>query len=68
MEQWLDKEVAGWWHSGSCSRRLSVQVERGDERRSSGLSAGSGDGSGALEHLDRRQGEWDRVHPRRVCR
>jgi len=42
MEHSLGKELAGGLHSESCGQWLSIQVETGDERHSSGISAGTG--------------------------
>ncbi|GAB0178428.1 mitochondrial enolase superfamily member 1 [Grus japonensis] len=36
MDHSVDKELAGWSHSKSCGQQLNVQVENGDEWRSSG--------------------------------
>ena len=41
MDHSLDKELAGWLHSESCGHWLNVQVETGEERCSSGISAGT---------------------------
>ncbi|GAB0199627.1 cAMP-dependent protein kinase inhibitor alpha [Grus japonensis] len=41
MDHSVDKELAGWLHSKSCSQRLNVQVESDDEWRSSGVGIGS---------------------------
>ncbi|GAB0202696.1 mitochondrial enolase superfamily member 1 [Grus japonensis] len=49
---------------GGCGQRLNVQVENGDEWRSSGV----GTGTGTVQHLCRRHGQWDGVHPQQVCR
>ena len=38
----MDKELAGWLHSQSCSQQHNVQVETGDEWSSSGFGASSG--------------------------
>ncbi|GAB0194663.1 cAMP-dependent protein kinase inhibitor alpha [Grus japonensis] len=40
MNHSVDKELAGWLHSKSCGQRLNVQVENGDEWRSSGSVLG----------------------------
>ena len=37
MDHSVDKELAGQLHSKSCSQQLAVQVETGDEWRSSGV-------------------------------
>ncbi|GAB0195970.1 mitochondrial enolase superfamily member 1 [Grus japonensis] len=58
-----NKELAGWSHSKSCGQRFNVQVENGDEGRSSEV----GTGTGTVQHLCRRHGQWDRVHPQQVC-
>ena len=40
MDHSLDKELVGWLHSDGCSQWFDVQVETGDEWRSSRISAG----------------------------
>ncbi|GAB0186681.1 triadin [Grus japonensis] len=60
----MEKELAGWSHSKSYGQRLNVQVENGDEWCSSGVSTGTG----TVQHLCQRHGQWDRVHPQQVCR
>jgi len=42
MDHLLDKELAGWLHSESCSQQLYVQVETSDKWLSSGICAGTG--------------------------
>ena len=51
----LDKELAGWSYTESCSQQLNVQVEPSDEWCSSGISVGTG----VIKHLCRQQGQWD---------
>ncbi|GAB0185474.1 hypothetical protein GRJ2_001012700 [Grus japonensis] len=63
MDHSVDKELAGWLHSKSCGQWLNVQVENGDEWHSSGV----GTGTGTVQHLCRRHGQWDRVYPQQVC-
>ncbi|GAB0182806.1 mitochondrial enolase superfamily member 1 [Grus japonensis] len=46
------------------NKELNVQVENGDEWRSSG----TGTGTSTVQHLCRPHGQWDRVHPQQVCR
>lgn len=42
MDYLMDKELAGWLHSKSCSQELNVQAETGDEWGSSGVGVGTG--------------------------
>jgi len=42
MDYTVNKELAGWSHSKSCSQWLNVQVETSDEWCSSGVSTGTG--------------------------
>ncbi|GAB0188654.1 mitochondrial enolase superfamily member 1 [Grus japonensis] len=55
---WLDGHAPK-----SCDQWLNVQVENGDEWRPSGVSTGTG----TVQHLCRRHGQWDRAHPQQVC-
>jgi len=41
MDHLVDKELAGWSHSKSCSQLLDVQVEASDEWHSSGVGIGT---------------------------
>ncbi|GAB0184942.1 mitochondrial enolase superfamily member 1 [Grus japonensis] len=59
IRNWLDDRT-----QKSCGQRLNVQVENSDEWCSSGVSTGTG----TVQHLCRRHGQWDRVHPQQVCR
>ncbi|GAB0177329.1 mitochondrial enolase superfamily member 1 [Grus japonensis] len=61
--------TTGWirnWLDGctqSCGQQLNVQVENSDKWHSSG----AGTGTGTVQHLCQRHGQWDRVHPQQVC-
>ena len=37
----MDKDLAGWLHSKSCSQWLNVKVETSDEWQSSGTGIGT---------------------------
>jgi len=41
MDDSVDKELAEWSHSKSCSQRLNVQVQTSDSWRSSGVGTGT---------------------------
>ncbi|GAB0210211.1 mitochondrial enolase superfamily member 1 [Grus japonensis] len=64
FDGWMDKKLAGWSHSKSCGQWFDVQVEISNEWHSSGV----GTGTGTVQHLCQRHGQWDRVHPQQVCR
>ena len=63
MDHLLDKELARLTYSKSYSPWLDVQVETSEEWCASGV----GTGAGAVQHLCRRRGQWDWVHPQQVC-
>jgi len=42
MDHSMDKELAGWSHSKSCSQWLDVQVETSDKWRSSAVGTETG--------------------------
>jgi len=41
MDHSLDKELAGWSHSKSCSQWLDIQVETSDEWCALGVGTGA---------------------------